>query len=97
MKSVRIRKAPLRHKSSHSNIDDTDSEDDTDDREATDTAWMDEWKSYLNMNEDIPDSMGIVRWWGVSTFIPFPCLSTSLTYDALAQWFPISHLVRIGP
>ena len=63
MKSVCIRKAPLRHKSSHSNIDDTDSEDDTDKCEATDmpsNAWMDEWKSYLNTNEDIPDGMSIV-------------------------------------
>ena len=56
----------------HRNVDDTDTEDDAGDCDATDTqsdAWMDEWKSYLNTHEDIPEGMGIVRWWGVSTSI----------------------------
>ena len=32
-------------------------------------AWMDEWKSYINTREDVPEGMGIVRWWGVSISI----------------------------
>ncbi len=54
------------------NVDDTDSEDDTHDYEAatpSSNGWMDEWNSYLNANEDMPDGMGIVRWWGVYTSI----------------------------
>jgi hypothetical protein len=56
----------------HCNIDDTDTEDDARDCDATDVpsnAWMDEWKSYLNTHEDILEGMGIIQWWGVSTHL----------------------------
>ena len=68
IKTTRTCKAPTIRKSTRRNIDDTDSEDDTEACEAAidpTNAGMDEWKSYLNTVEDIPDGMGIVRWWGV--------------------------------
>jgi len=68
-KPTHIRKGGKVHKSARRNLDDTDSEDDADDLEATvasPNAWMDEWRSYLNTNEDIPEGMSIVRWWGVN-------------------------------
>jgi hypothetical protein len=55
-------------KSAHPNINDTDTEDDTDDGESAAcpaNAWMDEWKNYINTVEDVPDGMDLVRWWGV--------------------------------
>ena len=77
VKTVRVYKAPVPHKVTRPNIDDTDSEDDSD---VCDTAviptntGMDEWKTYLNGLEDIPEGMGIVRWWGVSYLFYFLCV-----------------------
>ena len=51
VKPTRVRKTASTRKSTHRNIDDTDTEDDDDNFEATTNptnAWMDEWKSYLN-------------------------------------------------
>jgi hypothetical protein len=49
------------------NIDDTDTESDDDDQQATPTSsWVDEWKLYLNTYEVVPGNVGIVQWWGVS-------------------------------
>ena len=67
-KCVRVHKAPATYKATRPNIDNTDSEDDTDSCEATavpTNTGMDEWKAYINTIEDIPDGMSIVRWWGV--------------------------------
>jgi hypothetical protein len=68
-KSVRVRKTISTRKNAHMNVDDTDTEDDADVPEettacASSNAWIDEWKLYLNMHEDLPEGMGIVRWWG---------------------------------
>ena len=71
-KAVQICRAPPTHKSSQPNINNTDTKDDSDSCNAavsSSNARMDEWKAYLNTNEDILDGMGIVHWWGVS-FIP---------------------------
>jgi hypothetical protein len=58
----------MARKSSRLNVDDTETEDDTDSCEAAvgPNVAMDEWKTYLNTKEDVPEEMGIVRWWGVS-------------------------------
>ena len=67
-KSVWVHKAPATCKPTCPNVDDTDSEDNSD---SCDTAaiptntGMDKWKTYLNITEDIPEGMGIVGWWGV--------------------------------
>jgi len=49
------------------NIDDTNSNTNTDD-EAADPSrpWSKEWSAYINSNEVVPEGMGIVHWWGVS-------------------------------
>jgi hypothetical protein len=49
------------------NIDDTDSESDNGGNEAVDPSrpWLDEWNTYFNTHEVVPEGMGIVRWWGV--------------------------------
>ena len=69
VKTTSIRKlAPLSRQSSRTNIDDTETEDDSNSCEAAigGSNASDEWKTYLNSIEDVPDEMGIVRWWGVS-------------------------------
>lgn len=71
-KSKTLCKSSSKCKSAHPNINDTDTEDNAGDSEATaalSNAWMVEWKAYLNTNEDIPEGMGIVQWWGVSMSI----------------------------
>ena len=68
MKSARICKITSTRKSTHRNIDDTDTEDDTENGKSAArpaNAWMDEWKNYINTIEDVPDGMDLVRWWGV--------------------------------
>src|SRR6266404_131050 len=53
----------------HPNIDDTDSEDDRRVRKPTanpSKTWMNKWKAYMNTNEDVPEGMEVVCWWGVS-------------------------------
>ena len=85
-KSTRICKAPPPRKSSRRYLDDTDTEDDSDNCQAavSPSDGMGEWKTYLNTIEDVPDEMGIVRWWGVSNtslcshallIVPFYCCS----------------------
>jgi hypothetical protein len=77
------KKASSPHKSSpHHNFDDT-TEDESDDDDAAASkpnACMDEYRLYLTTNEVIPEGMGIVRWWGVSTVHLFHlrCLLTLL-------------------
>ena len=67
VKPVCARKVPTTRKSIRRNTDDTDSEDDANVEAAIDpiNMGMDEWTTYLNTVEDIPDGMGIIRWWGV--------------------------------
>jgi hypothetical protein len=48
------------------NIDDTDSESDEDGDPGS--PWLNEWTTYLNSNEVIPEGMGMVQWWGVRVF-----------------------------
>ena len=53
----------FRSKAIHPNIDDTDTEDDTSDDEGSAypaNAWMEEWKSYINCVEDVPEGMSLV-------------------------------------
>jgi hypothetical protein len=67
-KTSRICKIASMCKSAHPNIDNTDTEDDTEDGESAAcpaNAWMDKWKNYINTVEDVPDGMDLVRWWGV--------------------------------
>ena len=57
-------------------------EDDTDTCEAAvgESDAMEEWKAYLTTNEDVPDGMDVVRWWGVSIVIVFWCASLTPCY-----------------
>lgn len=65
--STHARKGTSRAKTSRMNIDDTDSESDNGGNEAVDPSrpWLDEWNTYFNTHEVVPEGMGIVRWWGV--------------------------------
>jgi hypothetical protein len=57
-----------RRKSSRRNIDDTDSESEMEVGSADPTKpWLHEWNTYIQTHEMIPEGMGIVRWWGVSS------------------------------
>jgi len=60
-------KETLRRKKSRHNIDDTDSEIEV---AAVDPMkpWLDEWNTYIQTHEIIPEGMGLVRWWGVRIF-----------------------------
>jgi hypothetical protein len=67
-KSTCVCKIALTRKSTRPNINDTDTEDESDDNNtgiSPANAWQDEWKSYINAIKDIPIGMGLVRWWGV--------------------------------
>src|ERR1700761_8543280 len=78
IKTTQICKPPPTCKSSRPNVDDTDTEDNSDSCDpavSSSNARMDEWKTYLNTIEDIPDGMGIVRWWGVSFILFYLCPS----------------------
>jgi hypothetical protein len=90
IKAKRICKAPVSCKSSHSNIDNTDTEDDIDSCEAavSQRTWKDEWVTYLNTNNDVPDTMDVVRWWGVSFILLYLCASLILPF-VVAEWYPI--------
>jgi hypothetical protein len=61
----------------HPNIDDTDTEDDTNESSTCPAAnaWMEEWKSYINAAEDVPDGMSLVYWCGI-------CLMIILFYNS---------------
>ena len=57
----------MTYKPARPNIDDTDTEEETDDDQAATipaNAGMDEWKTYLNTIDVIPAGMTIVQWWG---------------------------------
>jgi hypothetical protein len=90
IKAKHIRKAPASRKSSHSNIDDTNTEDDIDSCEAavSQRTWKDEWVTYLNTNNDVPDVMDVVHWWGVSFILLYLCASLILLF-VVAEWYPI--------
>jgi hypothetical protein len=65
--STRICKPSTSNKSGQEfgrmNIDDTDSESDEDGDPGR--PWLNEWATYLNSNEVIPEGMGMVQWWGI--------------------------------
>jgi hypothetical protein len=45
-------------------------EDDNDDNQQSThitSSWIEEWKLYVNTYKVVPDDMGIVEWWGVSS------------------------------
>ena len=68
-----------------------DSEDDAEDCDATansPNAWVDEWKAYINTNEDVPEGMGIVRWWGVSDCVLFVCVANT----CVDEWLSLSYM-----
>jgi hypothetical protein len=51
-------------------IDDTNTKDDDDDNQQVShltSSWIEEWKLYVNTYKVIPNDMGIVQWWGVSS------------------------------
>ena len=62
-----MHKAKTHRKTKRLNIDDTDSESNDNNNETSDPSrpWLDEWNSYLGIQEVIPEDMGVVRWWGV--------------------------------
>ena len=94
MKTAQIRKAPPTCKSSRPNTDDTDTKDDSDSCNAavsSSNPGVDKWKTYLNTHEDIPEGMGIVRWWGVSV-ISHLRASLILDQSMVVEWFPISNM-----
>ena len=81
VKSMCVCKTPVTCKPAHPNIDDTDSEDDSNSNQAAiilANVWVDEWQVYLNTNEDIPNGLGIVHWWGVCS-VSLSILSTHFT------------------
>jgi hypothetical protein len=94
IKAKCICKAPVSCKSSRSNIDDTDTEDDIDSCEAAigQRTWKDEWVTYLNTNNDVLDVMDVVRWWGVSFILLYLCASLILLF-VVAEWYPIPNMV----
>ena len=66
--STHVRKGLSRRKKNRRLIvDETDSESDDHNNEATDPSrpWLDEWTDYINTNEVVPEGMGVVCWWGV--------------------------------
>lgn len=69
--STRSRKITTRPETNHLNIDDTDSDSDDGANEMVDPSnpWLDEWNTYFNVNEVVPEGMGVVQWWGVRLFI----------------------------
>ena len=78
VRSMCICKTPVTYKPTCPNIDDTDTEDDSDCSEAATilaNAGMDEWQVYLSAIEELPDGLGIVQWWGVCS-IPLSAIST---------------------
>jgi hypothetical protein len=77
-----VRKARPSRKTSRPNIDDTETEDDSDNVEATvgRSNATDEWTAYLSTTEDVPDDMGVVRWWGVSCVLFHSYLSLLIPY-----------------
>jgi hypothetical protein len=65
--TIKTRASPKRGRR---NVDDTDTEDDDDDNQQVSclmSSWIEEWKLYVNTYKVIPDDMGIVQWWGVSS------------------------------
>jgi hypothetical protein len=90
IKAKHIRKAPASHKSSRSNIDDTNTEDNINSCEAavSQRTWKDEWVMYLNTNDDVLDAMDVVRWWGVSFILLYLCASLILPF-IVAEWYLI--------
>ena len=81
VKSVHICKTPVTYKPTCPNINDTNTEDDSDCSEAATipaNAGMDEWQAYLSAIEELPDGLGIVQWWGVCG-IPLSAISTQFT------------------
>ena len=80
--ATRVHKvATLPQKTGHWKVDDTDSSSEEEDlRPVTNSAnlSMEEWKLYLNTREDVPDDIGIVRWWGVRKMFTILVLGSNL-------------------
>jgi len=56
------------------NMDNTESEgDDRDGDYDAEKPWLTEWSCYEKTHEAIPQSMGIVQWWGVCVRCPQFC------------------------
>jgi hypothetical protein len=87
-------RAPVSCQSSHININDTETEEDSDSGSAGagQSSYMEEWKLYLTINEDILEGMDIVCRWGVSLLFYLAVQSTN-TCVHLAEWFLISNMV----
>ena len=94
-KSVRVCKVATTPKSHHPNIDDTETEDDSDDGEMAASSgndWMDEWTSYINAADNVPNGMGLVRWWGVRILLSYShvsLLTNTHSHTILDAWNPI--------
>jgi hypothetical protein len=43
---------------------------------------------YINTNEDVPEGMGIVRWWGVSDCVLFVCVANT----CIDEWLSLSYM-----
>ena len=74
------------------NIDDTDSDSDenTDGVIDPNRLWLDEWNTYFNTHEVVPEGMGIIRWWGVSCSFLFG--HTTEYYGSKDTWSTISDV-----
>ena len=62
---------PKTTKKKQQNMDDTDSEDSSDEEPEVDNAqpWLHEWTLYTTTHDIVPENVGIVRWWGVRSHV----------------------------
>ena len=79
----------------HPNIDDTNTEDNTNDDEGSTyqaNAWMEEWKSYINSIEDVPEGMSLVHWWGVCSLFHSCVTNTHWHMCTTDAWVPLPNM-----
>lgn len=82
----------------YQNYDNTSSEDKGNNDNTSSSlpnVCLDEWKSYLISNEDIPEGMGTVHWWGVSV-TSIPSVYVANTDNTAVEWPSVSHLAISG-
>ena len=102
-KLVCVCKVTTTPKSHHPNIDDTKTEDDSDDGEMAASPgndWMDEWTSYINAADNVPNGMGLVCWWGVQILLLYSrvsLLTNTHSRTILDAWNPIPNVAFNRP
>ena len=78
------------------NIDDTDTEDSTNNDKGSAylaNAWMEEWKSYINSVEDVPEGMSLVCWWGVRILFHSCVINARWHMCTIDAWVPLPNMV----